>query len=356
MGNNFIDEVCDNMHGIEYKYNLLSRMEQDCKYYLQHPHENHLWAGNVEEHIEDMKKIYNSFPEEEKPEWLSMEEIETYEKEMKALTKTPALDKENKTALKKLEQKNMAEAPFEIWVGNLASYTEGKLEGEWISLPQKEKDLKATIAAISRNGKDEIAIMDYSFRSDCRYLEQCFNEWSNIAGLNVIAHLIGEEEHPKVEAYIDNNAGLPISKIANLFMQEEAIPFYPYEFEGSDNPEVMNRLSVEEKMGYTILERNIELKRLLESTMLPSGSVMDFIDVTNIGRDYSYSGYAALYDEGYFDISESGPDLNYYTIEEIAEEIAEQEQEVEEKREEEIQEETVKEKPQQRMQEKAPSL
>lgn len=39
MGNNFIDEVCDNMHGIEYKYDLLARMDQDCKYYLQHPHE-----------------------------------------------------------------------------------------------------------------------------------------------------------------------------------------------------------------------------------------------------------------------------------------------------------------------------
>lgn len=34
MGNNFIDEVCDNMHGIEYKYDLLARMDQDCKYYL----------------------------------------------------------------------------------------------------------------------------------------------------------------------------------------------------------------------------------------------------------------------------------------------------------------------------------
>jgi hypothetical protein BACCOPRO_01616 len=106
MSNNFIDEVCDNMHGIEYKYDLLARMDQDCKYYLQHPHEKHLWAGNVEEHIEDMKKIYNSFPDEGKPEWLSMEEIETYEKEMKALTKKLTPEKENKTAVKKkLEQK-----------------------------------------------------------------------------------------------------------------------------------------------------------------------------------------------------------------------------------------------------------
>lgn len=60
----------------------------------------------MEEHIEDMKKLYNSFPDERKPEWLSMEEIETYEKEMKALTKNLTPEKENKTAVKKkLEQK-----------------------------------------------------------------------------------------------------------------------------------------------------------------------------------------------------------------------------------------------------------
>lgn len=67
MGNNFIDEVCDNMHGIEYKYDLLARMDQDCKYYLQHPHEKHLWAGNVEEHIEDMKNYITVFRMRENP-------------------------------------------------------------------------------------------------------------------------------------------------------------------------------------------------------------------------------------------------------------------------------------------------
>ena len=249
----------------------------------------------------------------------------------------------------------MAEAPFEIWVGNLTSYVEGKLEGEWISLPQKEEDLKAAIAAISQNGKDEIAIMDYSFRPDCVYLKDCINEWSKATELNTIAKLIGDEEHSKVEAYINTTSGLSLSEIANLFMQEDEIPFYEYEFEGSDNPEVVNRLSNEEKMGYTLLERNGELKRQLEMMEIGGSSALLYLNIEAIGRDYSFSG-ATLYENGYYNMSESGPDLSYYTMEEIAEEIAAQEQELEEKREEEIQEETVKEKPQQRMQEKAPSL
>ena len=178
--------------------------------------------------------------------------------------------------------------------------------------------------------------------------------------LNVIAKLIGEEEHPNVEAYIETNGNVTLSELANLFMQEEEIPFYPYEFEGSDNPEVMDRLSNEEKLGYTIIERNIELKRLLENTMLPSGSVMDFIDVTNIGRDYSYSGYADLYENGYLDKKSSGPDLTYYTLEEIrAEILAEEKRKKETEQElqkEEVKREISREKPEQQMTEKSPSI
>ena len=254
----------------------------------------------------------------------------------------------------------MAKAPFEIWVGNLASYVEGKLEGEWISLPQKEQDLKAAIAAISKNGKDEIAIMDYSFRPDCVYLKDCINEWSKATELNIIAKLIGDEEHSKVEAYLNTTSGLSLSEIANLFMQEDEISFYPYEFEGSDNLAVMDTLSDEEKMGYTILESNMELKNQLESMQIDGVSVLDYINVEAIGRDYSFNN-ATLYEDGYYNMSESGPDLSYYTMEEIAEEIAEREQSAEEKKEEETQEEekkegTIKEKVQHKITEKAPSL
>lgn len=71
---------------IEFKYRLLSRLQQDCKYFLGNGNgtEKHLWAGNVDGQIKMMKDLYNSFSDNQKPEWISMEEIEGYEKEMKS--------------------------------------------------------------------------------------------------------------------------------------------------------------------------------------------------------------------------------------------------------------------------------
>ena len=72
----------------EYDYMLLDRLKQDCEYFLGNGNraEKHLWAGNVNDQIAKMKELYNKLPE--KPEWLSMEDIENYEKEMKQDVKT----------------------------------------------------------------------------------------------------------------------------------------------------------------------------------------------------------------------------------------------------------------------------
>ena len=63
-------------------YMLLSRLKSDCDYFLNHGgrSEKNLWAGNVEDQIEKMKELWNSL--DKKPEWLSMDDIEIYEKEM----------------------------------------------------------------------------------------------------------------------------------------------------------------------------------------------------------------------------------------------------------------------------------
>lgn len=73
----------------EYNYMLLDRLKQDCEYYLGAGNRNpkHLWAGSVDEQIAKMKELWNSFPDGEKPEWLSMEDIKNYENEMSDITK-----------------------------------------------------------------------------------------------------------------------------------------------------------------------------------------------------------------------------------------------------------------------------
>lgn len=67
-----------------FKYQLLGRMVQDCKYYLGNGNRlnKYLWADNPKEHIEIMKMIYRSFTDDQKPEWVAMKDIENFERKM----------------------------------------------------------------------------------------------------------------------------------------------------------------------------------------------------------------------------------------------------------------------------------
>jgi hypothetical protein len=70
--------------GNRFRYRLLSRMKMDCQYYLGHGNRKpkHLWALNEAEHIDCMKRLWDSFADKDKPEWLTLEQICEYEKEM----------------------------------------------------------------------------------------------------------------------------------------------------------------------------------------------------------------------------------------------------------------------------------
>ena len=67
-----------------FRYQLLSRMKMDCEYFLGFGNmvEKYLWAGSVQLQIAYMKAIWNSFPKDGKPEWLTMRQIEKYERKM----------------------------------------------------------------------------------------------------------------------------------------------------------------------------------------------------------------------------------------------------------------------------------
>ena len=66
----------------EFRVQLLGRMKFDCDSALEDKAYGHLWAKNEKEQIHFMKAIWNSLPEEEKPEWLSLDEIIEYENKM----------------------------------------------------------------------------------------------------------------------------------------------------------------------------------------------------------------------------------------------------------------------------------
>lgn len=67
-----------------FRYMLLSRLQSDCEYYLNYGnrHSKCLWAGNEERQIDFMIKLHDSFNADEKPQWLTMDKIKEYEKEM----------------------------------------------------------------------------------------------------------------------------------------------------------------------------------------------------------------------------------------------------------------------------------
>jgi hypothetical protein len=70
----------------EFRYSLLDRMKQDCLYFLGNGNRQskYLWAGNVTEQIEFMKALWDSFPADGKPEWLSQEDIAHFQEQMEA--------------------------------------------------------------------------------------------------------------------------------------------------------------------------------------------------------------------------------------------------------------------------------
>ncbi len=88
----------------KFLYQMLSRLESDCKYFLGNGGgaEKHLWALSVDNQISAMKEIYNKLIE--KPEWLSLEQINNYEKEMKAKLSEKSINTNEKNYKEETEQ------------------------------------------------------------------------------------------------------------------------------------------------------------------------------------------------------------------------------------------------------------
>lgn len=67
-----------------FRYALLNRMQTDCDYYFGNGGRsaNILWAKDEKKQIQAMKDLWNSFAEDGKPEWLTWDDILSYEAKM----------------------------------------------------------------------------------------------------------------------------------------------------------------------------------------------------------------------------------------------------------------------------------
>lgn len=70
----------------EFDYMMLGRWRADCDYFLGYGngYEGHLCLGTVEAICDAMEEKWNSFPDDAKPQWLSLEQIKEYRQKMLA--------------------------------------------------------------------------------------------------------------------------------------------------------------------------------------------------------------------------------------------------------------------------------
>ena len=73
-----------NENPFRFSYMLLDRLRCDCLYHIGSARENGFNSGitDIEDHIARMKELWNSLPEDGKPAWLTMEEIEDLKSKM----------------------------------------------------------------------------------------------------------------------------------------------------------------------------------------------------------------------------------------------------------------------------------
>lgn len=75
-------------YDMRFAYSMLGRLKSDCDYVLGNGGKGairQMWAGNIDEQIAEMRKRWNAFADDEKPEWLTMEQIDEYERRLMAL-------------------------------------------------------------------------------------------------------------------------------------------------------------------------------------------------------------------------------------------------------------------------------
>ena len=156
----------ENNTNLEYNYMLLDRLKQDCEYFLGNGNGNvdTLWAKDIDEQIAKMKELYNSFTDDEKPEWITIDDINNYGKEMKEYNKEKKIEVTERDLSKDLYQDE----------ANRRIHT--RLEFLDVYLDGLEKALK-------NNDTDNIILNKSKIKSNVAYLIPALNIKGSVNGL-----------------------------------------------------------------------------------------------------------------------------------------------------------------------------
>lgn len=97
-------ELTDGHYDESFRYQMLDRLRSDCNYYQGYGNRsaNALWArGDEAGQILHMVALYQSFPDDKKPEWLTADDIESFAVQM--LGKRPTLDQQMQSATERTQ-------------------------------------------------------------------------------------------------------------------------------------------------------------------------------------------------------------------------------------------------------------
>lgn len=197
---------------------------------------------------------------------------------------------------------------MEIFVQNLGKYNEGELVGDWIKLPKTNEKIKRYLKEVVKLDEEyeEYMIGDYIIDIDFE-----ISEYSNIYELNLLAVALEKVENIEaINSYIEIEGSLSIKKIINLFLQQEEIPYYQYDFR---NIEYCSNLSKEEKYGYTKAELS-GLDQILEKE-----KIEQFFNYKEYGKEDTIVGDVELFENGYMSSLDANIDLDKYSFKEIKE-------------------------------------
>lgn len=196
-----------------------------------------------------------------------------------------------------------------IYPTNLGRYNEGYLVGDWIELPMKHDELWQTINKVCKVDPfhEEIFISDYETDSG---IDLLLSEYESIDEVNALAAAIDQLDPWELDAVVAFNDydSLDTMELANVCMDAENIPYFQYSVSS-------DFMSNEEKLGYTFMELNPELQKVLDDHNLE-----DYFDYERYGRDMAMDCH--LMDEGYIDCAmKGGPDTDSYNAQELLEEL-----------------------------------
>lgn len=202
---------------------------------------------------------------------------------------------------------------FKIFAQNLAYYNEGRIEGDWIELPQSteviDKYLKEVVKVDDEHEEYEIADID-----DVGPFPYSSIQWSDVRDINnlaIIFSTLNEFQKEAIQAYLvyQGEEHYAIDELINICLQVDDIEYYQYYFDGI---EYNKNCSPELKLGYTMAEVN----GLYEQ--LDRQGIVNFFDFEKYGESFGYD--YELLENGYL-IPTSDLNLDFYSKEEIIDKV-----------------------------------